>query len=78
MNSITDLKSNTAYTLDSLQAIDEGDRSRIELYADHAVKVAVAILALGMKYLAADAYYSKVKFVSAIIPTGLSIVGSCE
>ncbi|MCO1337199.1 hypothetical protein MO867_23040, partial [Microbulbifer sp. OS29] len=44
-------------------------------YADHAVKVATAIRALGIKYLAADAYYSKVKFVSAIIPAGLHIVG---
>ncbi|MCO1335109.1 hypothetical protein MO867_12280 [Microbulbifer sp. OS29] len=75
MISITDLKSNTAYALDAQQTIDEEGRSRIELYADHAVKVAAAIRALGIKYLAADAYYSKVKFVSAIIPTGLHIVG---
>ncbi|MCO1337138.1 hypothetical protein MO867_22710, partial [Microbulbifer sp. OS29] len=43
-------------------------------YADHAVKVATAIRALGIKCLAADAYFSKVKFVSAIILAGFHIV----
>ncbi|MCO1337284.1 hypothetical protein MO867_23475, partial [Microbulbifer sp. OS29] len=56
-------KSNTAYALDAQQTIDEEGRSRIELYADHAVKVATAIRALGIKYLAADAYYTILRTV---------------
>ncbi|WP_252471969.1 hypothetical protein [Microbulbifer okhotskensis] len=75
MISITDLKSNTAYALDAQQTTDEDGRLRVELYTDHAIKVTAAVLALEIKYLAADAYYSKVYFVSAIIPTGLHIVG---
>lgn len=72
---ITDLKSNTAYALDAQQTIDEEGQSRIELYANHAAKLAPTLLDLGIRYLAADAYYTKVKFISAIIPTGLHIVG---
>ncbi|MCO1335990.1 hypothetical protein MO867_16795 [Microbulbifer sp. OS29] len=75
MISITDLKSNTGYALDAQQTIDKEGRSRIDLYADHAVKVAAEILALGNKYLAADAYYGKMKFVSVIIKAGFHIVG---
>ncbi|MCO1336554.1 hypothetical protein MO867_19670 [Microbulbifer sp. OS29] len=75
MISITDLKSSTAYALGAQQTIDEEGRFLIELYADHAVKVATEILALGIKYLAENAYYSKVEFASVIIPTGLYIVG---
>ncbi|WP_226645234.1 transposase [Microbulbifer variabilis] len=75
MISITDLKSNTAYVLDAQQTIDEEGRSRIELYANQAVKLAPTLLDLDIRYLAADAYYTKVKFISAIIPAGLHIVG---
>ncbi len=75
MISITNLKSNTAYALDAQQTIDEEGRSRVELYADHAIKLAPKLLDLGIKYLATDAYYSKVKFVSPVTLTGLHIVG---
>ncbi|WP_444895187.1 hypothetical protein [Microbulbifer sp. SSSA005] len=78
MISTTDLTSYTTYALDVQQAIDEEGRSLIELYADRTVKVETEILVLAIKYLAADAYYSKVKFVFAIILTGSHIIGNCE
>lgn len=46
---ITDLKSNTAYALDSRQTLDVDGATRI------------------VRYIAADAYYSKVKFVSKVV-----------
>ena len=73
--SVTDLKSNTAYALDAQQTIDVEGRSRIDLYADHVVKLAPELHRLNIRYLAADAYYSKVKFVSAVMATGLHVVG---
>lgn len=75
MISITDLKSNTAYALDARQTIDVEGRSRVELYADHVVKLAPELHRLNIQHLATDAYYSKVKFVSAVMATGLHVVG---
>ena len=56
------MTSHTAYSIDARQTLDEKDRSRIDLYVDHLVDVAPKLKTLGIKYLAADAYYSKAKF----------------
>ena len=72
---ITDLKSNTAYALDSRQTLDvEGD-TRVDQYAQHVIDVAANLRELNIQYLAADAYYSKVKFVSKVLETDLHLVG---
>lgn len=73
--SVTDLKTNTAYAIDSQQTIDEEGRSRVEQYVRHALKVLPKLLDLGIKYLAADAFYSKKAFVNPILQKGMHIVG---
>ncbi len=73
--SVIDLQSNTAYALDAEQTLDEDDKTRVDLYADQVIKLAKKILNLGITYLAVDAYYFKEKFVSAIVETGLQVVG---
>ena len=72
---ITDLQSNTAYALDSRQTIDIEGATRVEQYAQHVIDVAANLHALNIQYLAADAYYSKVKFVSKVLETGIHLVG---
>ena len=73
---ITYLKSNTAYALDSRQTLDIEGATRVEQYAQHVIDVVAANLRkLNIQYLAADAYYSKVKFVSKVLETGLHLVG---
>ncbi|MGB5445917.1 MAG: transposase [Psychromonas sp.] len=72
---ITDLKSNTAYALDSRQTIDIEGATRVEQYAQHVIDVVANLRKLNIQYLAADAYYSKVKFVSKVLETGLHLVG---
>jgi hypothetical protein len=72
---ITDLKSNTAYALDSGQTIDIEGATRVQQYAQHVVDFADNLRQLNIRYLAADAYYSKVKFVSKVLETGLHLVG---
>ena len=73
--SVIDLQSNTAYALDAKQTIDEEDKTRVDLYGEQVVKLAKNILELGITYLVVDAYYFKEKFVSAVVGTGLQIVG---
>jgi len=72
---ITDLKSNTAYAFDSRQTIDIEGATRVEQYAQHVTDVAANLHELNIQYLAADAYYSKIKFVSKVLETGLHLVG---
>ena len=72
---ITDLKSNTAYALDSRQTMDIEGTTRVDQYAQHVIDVATNLRELNIQYLAADAYYSKVKFVSKVLETGLHLVG---
>ena len=72
---ITDLKSNTAYALDSRQTLDVDGAKRVDQYAEHVVDMATHLLQLNVRYIAADAYYSKVKFVSKVVETGLHLVG---
>ena len=50
-------------------------KTRVNLYAEQVTKLAKELLAMGIHYLAVDAYYFKEKFVSAVVKTGLHIVG---
>jgi len=70
-----DLKSNTAYSLEALQTIDQLGKTRMDRYAQQVVKIAPQLLQQGIVHMAADAYYSKIKFVSAVVATGLHLVG---
>lgn len=72
---VVDLQSNTAYALDAQQTLDEKDKTRVDLYAEQVLKLAGYLLAMGITYLAVDAYYFKEKFVSAVLTAGLQIVG---
>ena len=73
--SVIDLQSNTAYALHAEQTLDEDDKTRVDLYTEQVIRLANKILKLGITYLAVDAYYFKEKFVSAIVRSGLHIVG---
>ena len=72
---IVDLKANTAYTLDARQTIDKKDKTRVDLYAEQMVSLAPLLQQLDIHHVAADAYYSKVKFVSRVTASGLDVVG---
>ena len=72
---VVDLQSNTAYALDAQQTLDKKDKTRVDLYAEQVLKLARDLLAMGINYLAVDAYYFKKKFVSAVLSAGLQIVG---
>lgn len=73
--SIIDTKSNTAYALDARQTIDADDQTRIDLYATQVENCAPTLLDQGIKYMAADALYSKCKFIKRVCATGLELVG---
>jgi hypothetical protein len=70
-----DLKSNTAYALEALQTIDQLGQTRVDRYAEQVVKIAPQLLKQGIVHMADDAYYSKIKFVSAVCAAGLHLVG---
>jgi hypothetical protein len=71
---ITELKSNTAYALDSRQTGDIEGSTRVEQYALQVVEMAAHLRQLNVSYLAADAHYSKVKFVSQVAEAGLHLI----
>jgi len=73
--SIIDRQSNTAYALDAQQTIDVDDQTRIDLYATQVENCAPMLLDQGIKYMAADALYSKCKFITRVCATGLQLVG---
>ncbi|MCL1127466.1 transposase [Shewanella surugensis] len=73
--SITDLASNTAYALDSRQTIDEENKTRIDLYAEHLVDLVSKLHQFGVRYLSCDTYYTKVKFVQAGVNAGVELIG---
>ena len=72
--SIVNLSSNTAYALDAQQTVDKKGKTRVDLYAEQVTKVAGQLIEKGIKYLAADAYYFKKKFVTPVTEAGLHIV----
>lgn len=72
--SLVNLSSNTAYALDAKQTLDEEGKTRVTLYVEQVVKLADQLIEKGIKYLAADAYYFKNKFVTPVMETGLHVI----
>jgi len=73
-----DLASKTAYALEAKQTLDSELRekeSRVDLYARQVQSVAGQLKAQSIRYLAADAYYSKAKFINAVCAEGLHLIG---
>ena len=75
MISIVDVQSNTAYSLDARQTLDQKGRSRTAYYTEQLVSQAPILKHQGIRYVAADAYYSKEPFVSPVLAAGLHVVG---
>ncbi len=75
LTSVIHLKSNTAYTLNACQILDQEGKTRVDLYAEQTVSIAPLLLKQGIRYLASDAYYTKKKYVSPVTEAGLEIVG---
>ena len=75
MMGIVDIQSNTAYALETSQTIDQKGKSRVDLYAEQVINLVPTLKEQHIKYLAADAYYSKIKFVAPVVTAGLPIVG---
>jgi len=72
---LIDMKANTAYSLDARQTLDHEEGTRIDTYGKQVVQLAPTLRDAGVRHLAADAYYSKIKFISATCGAGLDIVG---
>ena len=72
---VIDLQANTAYSLDARQTLDSEEHSRVDSYGGQVKRLAPRLKALGINHLAADAYYSKVKFIDAVCGEGLDIIG---
>jgi hypothetical protein len=72
---VTDLKANTAYTLDTRQTIDAKESTRVDFYAQQVVDLQPYFHRLKITHLVGDAYYSKKKFVEPVLAVGLDLVG---
>ena len=72
--SLVNLSSNTAYALDARQTVDQKRKTRVDLYAGQVTSLANQLTERGIKYLAADAYYFKQKFVTPVVQAGLHVV----
>ena len=83
---VGDVELNTAYGLSAKQTNDdelsascaaESDDSstRIDLYVQQVEAIKNRLTALGIQYIAADAAYSKVKFVNGVLDAGFNLVG---
>ncbi|MDR3549859.1 MAG: transposase [Candidatus Babeliales bacterium] len=48
--------------------------TRIDFYLDHVKSVASHLLDLGVKYIAVDAFYAKIKYVSGVIVLGFHVI----
>jgi hypothetical protein len=72
---LIDMQANTAYSLDAKQTLDNAEGTRVDTYGNQVVQLAPKLKELGIRYLTADAYYSKIKFVRATCSAGLEIVG---
>jgi hypothetical protein len=53
---------------------EKTDRTRIDFALDHVKKVASSLLFLGIKYMAADAFYAKTKYVSGVVSFGFHVI----
>jgi len=74
---LVDLKANTAYALDAQQTFDNDneDETRVDFYASQVAALAPTLKEQRINYLAADAYYSKKKFIDVVCSSHLSLVG---
>ena len=70
-----DIKANTAYALDVKQTFDHKVGTRVDTYANQISELSDSFKSQGIQYLAADAYYSKVKFIDKIRSVGLHMIG---
>ena len=73
--SLIDLNANTGYAIDAQQTLDVEENSRVDRYGQHFRKVAPALKKASVRYLAADSYYSKVKFIDAVCEEDFDWVG---
>jgi hypothetical protein len=64
--SFIDLNVNTGYAIDERQTVAVEEQNRVDLYARHFREVAPELKKASIRYLAADSYYSKVKFIDAV------------
>jgi hypothetical protein len=72
---LIDLKANTAYSLDAKQTLDTDDGSRVDIYSQQVKQLTPELRRLNVQILVADAWYSKIKFVSAVCEVGLDMIG---
>ena len=72
---LVDMNANTAYSLDAKQTLDNDEGTRVDTYSKQVVQLAPKLRSMGVRYLAADAYYSKIKFVRATCGSGLDMIG---
>jgi len=73
--SVVDLQSNTAYSIEAQQTLDQEDKTRADLYAEHVLNVAPSLRQLNVSYIVCDAWYSKLKFVKPVTDAGFHVVG---
>jgi len=72
---LVDIQTNTAYTLEAQQTLDQPDQTRVDSYAVQVLQHAQTLQQLGVQYLTADAYYSKGAFVSKVLDSGMHFIG---
>jgi len=72
---LVDIQTNTAYSLEAQQTLDQGDQTRMDSYADQVLKHSLTLQQQGVQYLTADAYYSKSTFVSKVLDSGIQFIG---
>ena len=83
---VADVETNTAYGLSAKQTNDNDltemppsengeSKSRIDLYLQHIDEMKERLSTLGVQYIAADAAYSKVKYINGVIGAGFNVVG---
>ncbi len=73
--SLVHLKSNTGYSLNAKRTIDLEGKSRTVLYAEQTVAQADYLLSIGVRYLATDAFYTKLAYVAPVTKKRLEIIG---
>ncbi|MBM7074714.1 transposase, partial [Shewanella sp. 202IG2-18] len=64
-------------TIDVPKPADENETevTRVDLYAAQAVRVAPLLIEHHIHYMAIDSFYTKYKFVTPVVGTGLNVVG---
>ncbi|WP_444943428.1 hypothetical protein ACJJIK_17085 [Microbulbifer sp. ZKSA006] len=74
MISVTDVKTNTAHTIDAQQSTDEKGLSRARQYVKHTPQSSTELFKLGIKYFVAGAFYSKKIFIAPTLQKGMHII----